>query len=199
MNKKKRKAAKAAREKNKQRRRPNTVSIWPNGTFVGNALNTITASFTGDNNLAPESAGNAKDKLPDSLRSAIDGLKFRHEVGHADATPILAYRGWADAGGRLTSIGIGTVAWPTRRRFEAVCHRGAPGGYEPTPASGFSGGGGGGLPAHNAPHQDCTCGVYGFATPASSGTGLYECGAGAREPRGRGGDLRRARALPDSR
>ena len=43
------------------------MSIWPNGTFVGNALNNITASFTsfsGDNNLEP--AGNPKDKLPDA-------------------------------------------------------------------------------------------------------------------------------------
>ena len=82
-------------------------------------------------------------------------------MGHADATPILAYRGWADQGGRLTSIGIGTVAWPTRRRFEAVCHRGAGAGYNGLGGVSF------GLPAHNAPHQDCSCGVYGFATPAS--------------------------------
>lgn len=145
------------------------MSIWPNGNFphagtLAGQLNAITHAFTG-NVLFNEEGESAPTppKLPAELRSAIDGLRFRHEVGHADATPILAYRGWADQGGRLTSIGIGTVAWPTRRRFEAVCHRGAGAG---TYFSG-PGGGGGGLPAHNAPHQDCTCGVYGFATPAS--------------------------------
>jgi hypothetical protein len=134
------------------------MSIFPGGQFPGTSIynqlvGSIGAARAADAAIPPgaELEMLASPPLSPALRSAIDGLTFRHGIHSPDASPILAYRGWSISNGRLTSIGIGTVSWPTRRCFEAVCHRGASYGVGP----------------HNAPHQDCQCGVYGFATPAS--------------------------------
>jgi hypothetical protein len=94
------------------------------------------------------------------LRSAIDALVFSHGVGEPNASPLIAYRAWGIVAGRLTSVGVGPVAWPTRRIFEAVCQASATYSYGIRDDSGHH-------LAHNAPHQGCSCGIYGFATPAT--------------------------------
>ncbi|MFY9838212.1 MAG: hypothetical protein WAK55_17430 [Xanthobacteraceae bacterium] len=93
-------------------------------------------------------------RVSPQLRSAIDSLVFRHGRDEPNASPLIAYRAWNVTGGRLCSVGVGPVAWPARRVYEAVCQAERSG-------SGLS------IPAHNAPHPECTCGLYGFATVAS--------------------------------
>ena len=128
------------------------MASWNNAWAPGSGTNT-----TGMEEDVPKPK---RPTISPALRSAIDGLQFAHsptygQTPNRDASPILAYRAWTIRNGRLGSVGVGTISWPTRRMMEAVCQRGG------------SALGPGSVPEHNAPHPACQCGVYGFATPQS--------------------------------
>lgn len=130
------------------------MASWVNATWAPGNTTSGTSSAPGGG-MEEDVPKPKRPTISPALRSAIDGLTFAHGVGHRDASPILAYRAWTIRNGRLGSVGVGTISWPTRRMMEAVCQRG---GAALGPA---------GPPEHNAPHPACQCGVYGFATPAS--------------------------------
>ncbi len=69
--------------------------------------------------------------------------------------PILAWRAWKVADGRLYSTVFGTL-WPERTKLEATCGVGGRSSF------------GGLRGVHDAPYGACDCGIYGLKTEADA-------------------------------